>query len=204
MPVKKALAKSATRLTAEQALVEYEIVRSKISIVRGLRVMFAHDLAELYGVETKVLMQAVCRNVDRFPDDFIFQLTNQEFTNLRSQFVTSCLGGTRYLPYAFSEQGVAMFSSVLRSPRAMAVNIEIMRAFVHMRNLIDGNQELAHKVADMEAEYDEQFAVIFKAIRELMDARVEDKAVPSKSKRTIGFIGNPAQMTPKPCLNVPT
>jgi hypothetical protein len=185
--VKKSSAKSATRLTAEQALVEYEVVRSKISIVRGVRVMFAHDLAELYGVETKVLMQTVRRNIDRFPEDFLFQLTNQEFTNLRSQFVTSSLGGTRYLPYAFSEQGVAMLSSVLRSPRAVAVNIEIMRAFVHMRNLINGNQELRRKVADMEAEYDEQFAVVFKAIRELMDARVEDKTPPKKPKRKIGF-----------------
>jgi CRISPR/Cas system-associated exonuclease Cas4 (RecB family) len=98
--------------------------------------------------------------------------------------VTSSLGGTRYLPYAFSEQGVAMLSSVLRSPRAVAVNIEIMRAFVHMRNLIDGNRELARKVAKMESEYDEQFAVVFKAIRELMD----DKASPPKPKRKIGFI----------------
>ena len=103
MPVKKALAKSAIRLTTEQALGEYEIVRSKISIVSGLRVMFAHDLAELYGVETKVLMQAVRKNVDRFPDDFLFQLTNQEFTNLRSQFVTSNLGGVRKLPCVSSK-----------------------------------------------------------------------------------------------------
>jgi ORF6N domain len=171
-------------LTAKQALVEYEIVRSKISVVRGLRVMFAQDLAELYGVETKVLMQAVRRNADRFPEDFLFQLTNQEFTNLRSQFVTSSLGGTRYLPYAFSEQGVAMLSSVLRSPRAIAVNIEIMRAFVQMRSMIDSNRELARKVAKMEAEYDEQFAVVFKAIRELMDEKVQ----PQKTKRKIGFV----------------
>ena len=102
--------------------------------------------------------------------------------------MTSSLGGTRYLPYAFSEQGVAMLSSVLRSPRAVSVNIEIMRAFVHMRNLIDGNQELSRKVANMESEYDEQFAVVFKAIRELMDARVEDKTSPKKTKRKIGFV----------------
>jgi ORF6N domain len=171
-------------LTAKQALVEYEIVRSKISVVRGMRVMFAQDLAELYGVETKVLMQAVRRNADRFPEDFLFQLTNQEFTNLRSQFVTSSLGGTRYLPFAFSEQGVAMLSSVLRSPRAIAVNIEITRAFVQMRTMIDSNRELARKVAKMEAEYDEQFAVVFKAIRELMDEKVQ----PQKTKRKIGFV----------------
>jgi hypothetical protein len=178
------VASGAKVLTAKQALVEYEIVRSKIAVVRGMRVMFAQDLAELYGVETKVLMQAVRRNADRFPEDFLFQLTNQEFTNLRSQFVTSSLGGTRYLPYAFSEQGVAMLSSVLRSPRAIAVNIEVMRAFVQMRSMIDSNRELARKVAKMEAEYDEQFAVVFKAIRELMD----EKAAPQKPKRKIGFV----------------
>ncbi len=101
--------------------------------------------------------------------------------------MTSNRGGTRYLPSVFTEQGVAMLSSVLRSERAVAVNIEIMRAFVQMRSFIDGNRELARKVADMEAEYDEQFAVVFKAIRELMDARVEDKTPPKKPKRKIGF-----------------
>jgi CRISPR/Cas system-associated exonuclease Cas4 (RecB family) len=171
-------------LTAKQALVEYEIVRSKISVVRGMRVMFAQDLAELYGVETKVIMQAVQRNIDRFPSDFMFQLTNQEFTNLKSQIVTSSWGGIRKLPFAFTEQGVAMLSGVLRSPRAIAVNIEIMRAFVQMRSMIDSNRELARKVAKMEAEYDEQFAVVFKAIRELMDEKVQ----PQKPKRKIGFV----------------
>jgi CRISPR/Cas system-associated exonuclease Cas4 (RecB family) len=176
---------SATKvLTAKQALVEYEIVRSKISVVRGMRVMFAQDLAELYGVETKVIMQAVQRNIDRFPSDFMFQLTNQEFTNLKSQIVTSSWGGIRKLPFAFTEQGVAMLSGVLRSPRAIAVNIEIMRAFVQMRSMIDSNRELARKVAKMEAEYDEQFAVVFKAIRELMDEKVQ----PQKPKRKIGFV----------------
>ncbi len=190
MAVKRSTAKSATRLTAEQALVEYEVVRSKISIVRGVRVMFGRDLAELYSVETKVIMQAVQRNIDRFPSDFMFQLSNEEFMSLKSQFVTSNeggRGGIRKLPYAFSEQGVTMLSSVLRSPRAVAVNIEIMRAFVHMRNLINSNQELARKVAKMEAEYDEQFAVVFKAIRELMDDKIDSKANRSKPKRKIGF-----------------
>ena len=190
MAIKKPAAKhavtksSATKLTAKQALVAYEVVVSKIAVVRGQRVMFAPDLAELYGVETKVLMQAVKRNFDRFPVDFMFSLTEQEFTSLRSQIVTSNRGGTRYLPYAFSEQGVAMLSSVLRSERAVSVNIEIMRAFVQMRSMIDSNRELARKVAKLEAEYDEQFAVVFKAIRQLMD----DKPQPAKSKRKIGFI----------------
>jgi ORF6N domain len=178
------VASGAKVLTAKQALVEYEIVRSKISVVRGLRVMFAQDLAELYGVETKVIMQAVQRNIDRFPSDFMFQLTNHEFTNLKSQIVTSSWGGIRKLPFAFTKQGVAMLSGVLRSPRAIAVNIEIMRAFVQMRSMIDSNRELARKVAKMEADYDEQFAVVFKTIRELMDEKVQ----PQKTKRKIGFV----------------
>ena len=171
-----------SKLTAKQALIEYEVVISKIAVVRGQRVMFAQDLAELYGVETKVLMQAVRRNIDRFPQDFLFQLTNQEFTNLRSQIVTSSWGGTRYLPYAFSEQGVAMLSSVLRSKRAVAVNIEIMRAFVRMRALIEGNRTLAKKINDLEQKYDEQFKVVFQAIYDLMDDREK------KPKRKISFV----------------
>ena len=171
-----------SKLTAKQALIEYEIVVSKIAVVRGQRVMFAQDLAALYGVETKVLMQAVRRNMDRFPEDFLFQLTNQEFTNLKSQFVTSSWGGIRKLPFAFSEQGVAMLSSVLRSPRAVAVNIEIMRAFVRMRGLIDSNKVLAKQIADLEKKYDSQFKVVFQAIYDLMDDREKNP------KRKIGFV----------------
>ena len=172
----------ASRLTAKQALVEYEIVVSKIAVVRGQRVMFAQDLAELYAVETKVLMQAVRRNIDRFPQDFLFQLNDQEVTNLKSQFVTSSWGGTRYRPFAFSEQGVAMLSSVLRSPRAVAVNIEIMRALVRMRALIESNKVLAKKIAALENKYDKQFATVFQAIYELMDDGEK------KPKRKIGFV----------------
>ena len=171
-----------SKFTAKQAMIEYEVVVSNIAVVRGQRVMFAQDLAELYGVETKVLMQAVRRNIDRFPQDFLFQLTNQEFTNLRSQIVTSSWGGTRYLPYAFSEQGVAMLSSVLRSNRAVAGNIEIMRAFVRMRALIEGNRTLAKKITDLEQKYDKQFKVVFQAIYDLMDDREK------KPKRKIGFV----------------
>ena len=173
---------AARKLTARQALIEYEIVASKIAVVRGQRMMFAQDLAPLYGVETKILMQSVKRNAVRFPVDFMFQLTEQEFTNLRSQFVTSNRGGTRYLPYVFSEQGVAMLSSVLRSPRAVAVNIEIMRAFVRMRALIDSNQILAKKIAGLEDKYDGKFKVVFQAIYDLMDDREK------KPKRKIGFV----------------
>lgn len=172
----------ASKLTAKQALVEYEIVVSKIAVVRGQRVMFAQDLALLYGVETRVLMQAVQRNIDRFPSDFLFQLDDQEFSNLKSQFVTSSWGGMRKLPFAFSEQGVAMLSSVLRSPRAVAVNIEIMRAFVRMRTLIENNKVLAKKIGDLEKKYDKQFPTVFQAIYDLMDDREK------KPKRKIGFV----------------
>ena len=173
---------AARKLTARQALVEYEIVVSRIAVVRGQRVMIAQDLADLYGVETKVLMQAVKRNAARFPIDFMFQLTDQEFANLKSQIVTSSWGGIRKLPFAFSEQGVAMLSSVLRSPRAVAVNIEIMRSFVRMRALIDGNQTLAKKIAALEAKYDDKFKLVFQAIYDLMDDR------DTKPKRKIGFV----------------
>ena len=178
---------SAKKLTAKQALVAYEVVVSKIVVVRGQRVIITQDLAELYGVEAKVLMQAVKRNADRFPSDFMFLLTDQEFINLKSQNVTSSWGGLRKMPFAFSEQGVAMLSSVLRSERAVSVNIEIMRAFVQMRTMIDSNRELARKVAKLEAEYDEQFSAVFQAIRQLMDDKAENKAKLSKSKRKIGF-----------------
>lgn len=146
--------------------------------------MFSHDLAELYGVEPKVLMQAVQRNMARFPADFVFQLSNQEFANLKSQIVTSSWGGVRKLPYAFTEQGVAMLSSVLRSERAVAVNIEIMRTFVRMRELLETNKDLAKKIAALENKYDEKFKVVFDAILKLMD----DTDTKPKSKRKIGFV----------------
>ena len=183
-----AAGKPAKKLTAKQALVAYEVVVSKIVVVRGQRVMITQDLAELYGVEAKVLMQAVKRNVARFPADFMFALSEQEFINLKSQIVTSSWGGLRKMPFAFSEQGVAMLSSVLRSDRAVSVNIEIMRAFVHMRTMIDSNRDLARKVAKLEAEYDEQFAAVFQAIRELMDDKAEHKVKSAKPKRKIGFV----------------
>jgi hypothetical protein len=143
--------------------------------------MLDSDLAELYGVATKVLIQAVKRNIDRFPDDFMFQLTKQELGNLRSQFVTSSWGGRRYPPYAFTEQGVAMLSSVLRSDRAIHVNIEIMRAFVRLRQMLASNVELSRKLAALEKKYDAQFKVVFDAIRELMTPPAP------KKKRPIGF-----------------
>ena len=145
--------------------------------------MLDHDLADLYGVASKALNQAVARNIERFPEDFMFQLTKEEYGILRSQFVTLRSGHgqhRKYLPYAFTEQGVAMLSSVLRSPRAVGVNIEIMRAFVRLRQLLHENAELARKLDALEAKYDQQFRVVFDAIRELMEP-------PGTAKKRIGF-----------------
>lgn len=154
-----------------------------ILTVRGQKVMLDVDLAEIYGVTTSVLNQTLKRNLDRFPEDFYFQLTREEWTNLRSQIVISSLngyGGRRYLPYAFTEQGVAMLSSVLRSPSAVQVNIEIMRAFVRLRQMLQSNAELARKLAALEKKYDTRFKIVFDAIRALMKP-------PSKPKKRIGF-----------------
>jgi len=145
-----------------------ERIMRAIHLVRGHKVLLDADLAILYEVETKVLNQAVRRNIDRFPDDFAFRLSDEEFAILRSQTVTSSWGGRRYPPYAFTEQGVAMLSSVLRSTRAVSVNIEIMRAFVHLRRLLATHEDLARKLTELEKRYDQQFAVVFEAIRQLM------------------------------------
>ncbi|MBI5752176.1 MAG: ORF6N domain-containing protein [Hydrogenophilales bacterium] len=144
--------------------------------------MLSHDLAALYQVETRTLMQAVQRNIERFPDDFAFKLTNQEIANLKSQTVISSWGGSRKAPHAFTEQGVAMLSSVLKSKRAVGVNIEIMRSFVKLRSLLEGNKELAQKLAKLEQKYDAQFKAVFEAIRELMSPP------PAPKKRRIGFV----------------
>ncbi len=144
--------------------------------------MLSTDLAELYEVAPKVLMQAVKRNRERFPADFMFQLTRVEYSNLKSQFVTSSWGGARRAaPYAFTEQGVAMLSSVLRSPRAVQVNIAIMRAFVKLREILATHRDLARRLDEMESKYDKQFRVVFDAIRQLM------MAPPEKPRRRIGF-----------------
>lgn len=140
------------------------------------------DLAELYGVETKVLNQAVKRNIDRFPEDFMFKLTDEEFALLKSHSVTSSQwGGRRYPPYTFTEQGVAMLSSVLRSPRAVQVNIEIMRSFVRLRQILASHTELKRKLDALEKKYDAQFKAVFDAIRQLM-------ATPEPKHLQIGFI----------------
>ena len=151
-------------------------VELSILSIRSERVMLDMDLASLYRVETKVLLQAVRRNIERFPEDFMFQLTPVEWDVLRSQFVTSKgRGGRRYRPYVFTEQGVAMLSSVIRSPTAIQVHIEIMRAFVRLRRLLESHDDLARKLSDLEKTYDRQFAVVFEAIRQLMNPPEETK-----------------------------
>ncbi|MBZ5538624.1 MAG: ORF6N domain-containing protein [Acidobacteriia bacterium] len=148
--------------------------------------MLSHDLAKLYEVEARALVQAVKRNGDRFPSDFMFQLTVEEFANLKSQIVISSWGGLRRsTPFAFTEQGVAMLSSVLRSPRGVQVNIEIMRAFVRLRQIMASRADLARKLESLERKYDAQFKVVFDAIRQLMSP-------PRPKRRRIGFgAGNP-------------
>ena len=158
-------------------------VERRILLLHGHKVMLSTDLAELYGVSPKVLVQAVKRNLERFPQDFMFQLTPEEARALRSQIVTLETGRgkyAKYLPYAFTEQGVAMLSSVLRSRRAVLVNIAIMRAFVRLRELLATHKDLARRLDDLERKYDVQFKAVFDAIRELMKPA-------DPPKRRIGF-----------------
>ncbi len=168
------------RTTKSAAALPPERIEQSILLLRGHKVMLDFDLAALYGVNTKVLNRAVRRNLDRFPDDFMFALSDQEFDDLRFQIGTSRWGGRRYRPYAFTEQGVAMLSSVLRSERAVKVNIEIMRAFVRLRALLSSHEELARKLAALEKKYDVQFKAVFDAIRQLMTP-------PEPRRRPIGF-----------------
>ena len=161
-----------------------ETIEEKIFIIRGYKVMLSVHLAELYGVEARTLIQAVKRNIDRFPEDFMFQLNECEYHNLKSQFVISSWGGARRAkPYAFTEQGVAMLSSVLRSKRAIKTNIAIMRAFVKLRKVLSSHKELAYKLDELEKrveKHDETIRSIFEVIRQLMN---EVK----KPKKKIGF-----------------
>ena len=163
------------------AVVLQEQVEKKIFLIRGQKVMLSNHLAELYEVEPRVLVQAVKRNIVRFPDDFMFQLTAEEFADLKSQIVTSSWGGLRRAaPYAFTEHGVSMLSSVLNSPRAVQVNIQIMRTFAKLREMMAANRDLAWRLDQLEDKYDRQFSAVFDAIRGLM-------SLPGKSKRKIGF-----------------
>jgi hypothetical protein len=160
-----------------------ERIERSILLIRGQKVLLDVDLAALYGVTTKRLNEQVRRNRARFPEDFMLQLTAEEVASLRSQFATSNKGrgGRRYAPLAFTEQGVAMLSTVLNSERAIQVNIEIMRAFVRLRQMLASNAQLARKLAELEKKYDVQFKVVFDAIRQLM-------APPEPKKRKIGFL----------------
>ncbi len=163
-------------------VVPSEVIENKIYLIRGQKVMLDFDLAELYSVPTKVLNQAVKRNLGRFPSDFMFQLTKTEAAASRSQIVTLKRGqNVKYLPYAFTEHGILMLSSVLNSKKAISVNITIMRTFVKLRELMLTHKDLARKIEELEKKYDSKFQAVFAAIRQLMSAP------PEPAKRKIGF-----------------
>ncbi|MEK7744412.1 MAG: ORF6N domain-containing protein [Elusimicrobiota bacterium] len=155
-------------------------IERRIFLIRGRRVMLSTDLSGLYKVEPRALVQAVKRNIGRFPEDFMFQLTFVEFSNLKSQSVISSWGGSRVIPYAFTQEGIAMLSSVLRSPRAVQANIAVMRAFVRLREMLAADKDLAKRLDALEQRYDAQFKSVFDAIRGLM-------APPQEAPRRIGF-----------------
>lgn len=165
-----------------------ERIEKSILLIRKLKVILDEDLASLYQVKTKVLVQAIKRNIERFPEDFMFQLTTEEYEVLRSQIVTSKgKTGRRYAPYVFTEQGVAMLSSVLNSPRAIAVNVQIMRTFVALRQAATNSEALTRRLDALEGKYDAQFKVVFNSIRELINAKPKDLPSVPANKRLIGF-----------------
>jgi hypothetical protein len=164
---------------------ELQIIQNKIYEIRGLRVMLDFDLAEMYDVETRVLNQAVKRNIKRFPSDFMFQLTNFEFENLISQFVTSSWGGVRKLPFAFTEHGVTMLASVLRSDKAIDINIQIVRAFIALRQYALGYAELNQKLENFMIETNMQFNDIYQALTEMASQKE-----PDKQRKPIGYLKN--------------
>ena len=171
-----------------EMIIPDEIVLSKIYLIRGAKVMIDKDLAELYGVTTGNLNKAVHRNIKRFPDDFMFQLSKEEFDNLIFQIGTSSWGGTRKLPKAFTEQGVAMLSSVLRSNRAIMVNIQIIRIFTRIRYMLESQSEILHKldrIEKHEIEQDEQILIIFDYIRQLEQSRQQQEDQANRNR--IGF-----------------
>jgi hypothetical protein len=165
-----------------------EMIINKIYIIREKKVMLDRDLAELYGVDTRVLNQSIKRNLKRFPDDFMFQLTDEESKNLRSQIVTSSWGGSRYRPMVFTEQGVAMLSSVLNSERAISVNIQIIRVFTRMRAMLESHKEIIKKLEMLEKkdlELDERVTLIFEYLKELEQTKQEEIEI--KQRKRIGF-----------------
>jgi hypothetical protein len=164
-------------------IIPQEIIEGKILLIRGKKVMLDRDLAQLYGVTTGNLNKAVNRNIERFPEDFMSQLTDEEFKNLKFHFGISSWGGTRKLPRIFTENGVAMLSSVLNSKRAIYVNIQIMRTFTRFREMLLTHKDLQRKIEIMERKYDQQFKIVFDAIKQLLEP-------PGKPKKRIGFLAD--------------
>jgi phage regulator Rha-like protein len=181
------MSKQSTLAAANQLPVPVELIERRIYLIRGHKVMLSTHLAELYAVEPRALVQAVKRNIDRFPEDFMFQLSAAEFNNLKSQIVTSSWGGLRRsTPYAFAEHGVAMLSSVLNSQRAVQMNIFIIRAFVKLREMLATHKDLARKIEDLERqqkEHGRQLAAVYSIVKRLIE-------VPAKPKNPIGFKTN--------------
>ncbi len=169
-----------------KSLVAMEVVERKILLIRGQKVILDVDLAELYGVTTKVFNQAVKRNIDRFPKDFMVQLTAEEAFTIRSQFVTASKRNIRYLPFAFTEHGIIMAASILNSQRAIDASVYVVRAFVKLREMISTHKDLARKLSALEKKYDGQFHIVFEAIHKLIE-------VEEKPKRKIGFIARERQ-----------
>ena len=167
-------------------VITMETIASKIYIIRGLKIMLDRDFAELYGVETKQLKRAVRRNIDRFPSDFMFDLTRDEFTNLRSHLGTSSWGGERYVPMAFTEQGVAMLSSVLNSKRAIQANIQIIRTFTKLRHALLDNENLRKELEELKQITDERFQIVFETLDQLIN-------IENKPKKKIGYTAREKQ-----------
>ena len=167
-------------------LIPIENITGLIYLIRGQRVMLDRDIAELYGVETKRLKEQVKRNIERFPEDFMFELSIREYENLRSHFATSSWGGTRYIPMAFTEHGILMISSVLKNDKAVQVNIQIMRAFMKMRQMIFDNAELRKQIDELKADTDGKFRIVFETLDQLL-------IIENKPKKKIGFMAKEKQ-----------
>ena len=168
------------KIKSVSSLISQEVIEKRVHVLRGKRVMLDKDLAELYKVPTKVLIQSIKRNLKRFPSDFMYQVTEKEVTILRSQIVTSRWGGRRYLPYAFTEQGIAMLSSVLNSDTAIEVNIQIMRTFMKLTELAFTHKDLRIRIDELEKKYDQQFQVVFKAIKVLLEEKPKNEDPPKR------------------------
>ena len=164
---------------------QIQTIQKRIYELKGQKVMFDFDLAELYNTETKRLKEAVRRNIARFPSDFMFELSKKEFDSLRTQIATSKRGGTRYMPFAFTEQGVAMLASVLNSPKAIEINIQIVRAFVFLRQYSLSHKDLAKKLKELEKKYDRQFKDVYEAINYLLQK--DKQEIELRERKRIGF-----------------